>query len=273
MAQVDQETCLPGETAMTRSLRDLVTVTPPSFDRTAFSWADRRLGTAHAPYDRSWLMARFDEGLQIRMLHPPEPGIVLFQPGRLSWRPIEGSGDAIVVHDLRVADGPDARARAGRLWHGVEHFARFYGFSSVLAPIGREEGLVSPGFAPGRGWIVLDEAPGGARLAARVLQGPVALPRFPVDWRARAAALGPGPVIQTSGESRRTEARARRICALAEDAGVTVRRDHLTTPDQARHRAVSPGATFSAVLDGTRIGGLDLSDTELVRALAGQRPS
>jgi hypothetical protein len=39
-----------------------------------------------------WLMARFEEGLQIRMLHPPEPGIVLFQPGRLSWRPIEGSG-------------------------------------------------------------------------------------------------------------------------------------------------------------------------------------
>jgi hypothetical protein len=91
---------------MSRSLRDLVTVSPPTFDRTSFAWADRQLGAAHAPYDRDWLMARFEEGLQIRMLHPPEPGIVLFQPGRLSWRPIEGLDNAIVVHDLRVTDGP-----------------------------------------------------------------------------------------------------------------------------------------------------------------------
>jgi hypothetical protein len=135
---------------MSRSLRDLVTVSPPTFDRTAFSWADRQLSAAHAPYERDWLMARFEEGLQIRMLHPPEPGIVLFQPGRLSWRPIEGLDNAIVVHDLRVTDGPDARAVAKRLWDGVEEFAQFYGFASVLAVMGEEEGLVSPAFAPGR---------------------------------------------------------------------------------------------------------------------------
>jgi hypothetical protein len=102
---------------------------------------------------------------------------------------------------------------AKRLWDGVEEFAQFYGFASVLAVMGEEEGLVSPSFAPGRRWMTMDEGPGGARLSARVLMGPVDLPRFPRDWRARAAALGPGPVIQTTGESGTTEARAAGICA------------------------------------------------------------
>ncbi len=258
---------------MSRSLRDLVTVSPPTFDRTSFSWADRQLSAAHAPYTRDWLMARFEEGLQIRMLHPPEPGIVLFQPGRLSWRPIEGLDNAIVVHDLRVSEGPNARVNAKRLWDGVEEFAQFYGFSSILAVMGEGEGLVSPAFAPGRRWMVVDEGPGDARLTTCVLYGPIDLPRFPNDWRARAAALGPGPVIQTTGESDTTEARADRIVATAAKAGLDIRRDRLTTPELARHRAVSPGATFSAVAGGRRVGGLEMSDEELLAALAGHSPS
>jgi len=263
---------LPKETAMSRSLRDLVTVSPPTFDRTAFAWVDRQLSAAHAPYERDWLMTRFEEGLQIRMLHPPDPGIVLFQPGRLSWRPIEGLDDAVVVHDLRVSDGPEARSVARRLWEGVEEFGQFYGFSSVLALMGEEEGLVSPGFAPGRRWMTVDEGPGGARLTARVLHGPIALPHFPSDWRARAASLGPDPVIQTTGESGATEARAAQICARAAEAGVHVRRERLTTPELARHRAVSPGATFSVVVAGERVGGLEMSDDTLLAAILGQSP-
>jgi hypothetical protein len=258
---------------MPRSLRDLVTVSPPTFDRTAFSWADRQLSAAHAPYERDWLMARFEEGLQIRMLHPPEPGIVLFQPGRLSWRPIEGLDNAVVVHDLRVADGPNARAVAKRLWDGVEEFAQFYGFASVLAVLGEEEGLISPSFAPGRRWMTIDEGPGGARLSARVLYGPMDLPHFPRDWRARAAALGPDPVIQTTGESGATERRAARLVERAAGAGIRVCRDRLSTPDLSRHRAVSPGATFSVVAGARRVGGLELSDEEILAHFAVHSPA
>jgi hypothetical protein len=120
--------------------------------------------------------------------------------------------------------------------------------------------------------MTIDEGPGGASLTARVLYGPVVLPRFPTDWRARAAALGPDPVIQTTGESSTTEARAARICALAGRAGLHVRRDHLSTPELSRHRAVSPGATFSAVVGGRRVGGLEMSDEDILAALAGYSP-
>lgn len=260
---------------MQRSLRDLVTVSPPTFDRTAFSGVDRRLAAAHAPYGRAWLMARFGEGLQIRMLPPPLSGIVLFQPGRQAWRPIEGAHDALVVHDLRVVDGPDRSAAAARLWSGAEDFARYYGFSMVLAVLGAEDGLISPGFAPRRGWITVDQTEQGtpdapyeerpeARLAAKILCGPVNLPSFPRDWTARAASIGPGPVIQTTGECPALEARVDRIRARAAATGIFVRHDALRSPEAARFRAVSPGATFSALLDGVRIGGAELADAQII---------
>lgn len=264
---------------MPRQLRDLVTVSPPTFDQTRFAAVDRQLCTAHAPYDKSWIMARFEEGLQIRMLPPPASGLVLFQPGRLSWRPIEGLDSALVVHDLRVAADASSRSSAARLWTAVELFARFYGFSTILALMGSPEvphgntqgaahgGLIAPDCAPGRGWITFDRGPLGARLTGRVLTGPVALPRLPRDWRARAAALGPGAVIQTTGESARTEARAAWLIARAASAGVVVRHDRLTTPWEARSRGVSPVAGFAALRDGVLLGGADRPDAELLHGL------
>jgi hypothetical protein len=178
-----------------------------------------------------------------------------------------------MVHDLRVEPGPEARRAAGRLWDGVEDFARFYGFASVLAVVGAREGLVRPDFAPGRGWMTLDEGPDGTRMTGKVLTGPVALPRFPRDWKARASALGPGPVIQSTGESQKIETRAARLCARAAADGLQVRRDRLTTPEQARGRAVSPDTSFSVVMDGVRLGGAEMSDAAILAAFGGHRPS
>jgi hypothetical protein len=258
---------------MPRNLRDLVTVSPPTFDRTSFAGVDRELGAAHAPFDRAWLMERFDEGLQIRMLQPPASGIVLFQPGRLCWRPIDGLDDAVVVHDLRVQPGEGARKAADRLWHGVEDFARFYGFSTVLAIVGEEEGLISPECAPRRRWMAVDEGPGGARLTARILQGPIPLPHFPRDWKARIARLGFRPAVQTTGESVALEARADALCERAARSGLRVRRERLGRPEEAQARAVSPAAAFSVLGGGQRIGGAEMSDTAILEAWKAQRPS
>lgn len=252
---------------MQRNSRDLLTVSPPTFDRTHFSRADRQLGSANAPYDRAWLMARFEEGLQIRMLPPPMRGIVLFQPGRLSWRPIHGLDNALVVHDMRVESEPTSRAAAGRLWDAVEGFARFYGFAVILAILGPQDGLISPDVAPGCGWTTFDDGPNGSRLAGRVISGPVALPRFPRDWSARAAYLGPGPVIQITEERRHICNRARRLIRQAAARGVHVRLDRLADPAEARARAVTPVANFAAIRDGVLLGGADISDADLLKAL------
>jgi len=248
--------------------RDTVTVSPPTLDRTDFARLDTALGAPHAPFDRNWLMRRFAEGLQIRLLKPPAEGMVLFQPGPLAWRPIKGSRRALVVQDLRVAPGPSAKENTARLWSVAEHFARYYGLAAVLALVGDGPGLVAGNHAPGRGWLTLDRGPDETRLVGRVLHGPMALPGLPVRWAARAAALGPGVVIQTTGESARLDARARCVVAALRARGIAARHDRLADADSVRALAVRPAAAYSAVVHGRMAGGPDVSISELARLAA-----
>ncbi|MHA7888484.1 hypothetical protein [Roseicyclus sp.] len=249
--------------------RDTVTVSPPTFDRSAFALTDAALPAPHAPYDRDWLMARFAEGLQIRMLKPPHEGFVMFQPGRLAWRPLDGAERAVVIHDLRAGPGALARENAARLWAVAGDFARYYGYAAVLALMGEGAGLVSPAAAPGRGWLCFDRGPCGARVVGQVLQGPLALPGLPRDWAQRAAGLGPGLVIQTTGESGHLEQLARdRVAALAA-RGVAVRHDRLTDPESLRVRALGPGAVYTVACGGRVIGGAELGPDDMLRAVAG----
>lgn len=248
--------------------RDTVTVSPPTFDRTDFSRVDSVLAARHAPFNRSWLMGRFAEGLQIRLLKAPEVGLVLFQPGKLAWRPILGAERALVVQDLRIGPGPLARIGALRLWSEAERFARYYDLSAVLALIGSGAGLISQDLAPGRGWLTLDHGPGGARLVGRILQGPVAVPRLPTDWDRRAQNLGPGVVLQTTGESSVLEARAHHILTALAARGYTARHDRLTDAAAAQARAVRPGAAYSVVIDGRVAGGVMLSAAAITARLA-----
>jgi hypothetical protein len=256
---------------MPRSENPLLTVSPQSFDRTAFAALDRALATGHAPYRRDWVMAGFAEGLEIRMLRDPLCGFVMFQPGALCWRPIEGAAQAIVVHDLRIDPEHDLTEGRDLLWSAVEEFALYYGYAAVLAATGTAPGLIAPRVAANRHWVTLDHGPGDARLIGRILQGPLRLPAFPRDWTRRAAACGPGLVLQSTGENTRVEAHLDRVEAVLRARGVPIRRDLLSTPEAARHRAATPGALCSVILDGTRLGGTELTGPDILHAVQRRR--
>jgi hypothetical protein len=248
---------------------ELLTVSPPRLERSAFARLDRGLAAPHAPYARDWLLGRFGEGLEIRLLRGDPEGLVLFQPGKLAWRPILGAERAVVVQDLRVATAPQRPAAALALWQAVEEFARYFGYHLLVALIGQGPGLIAPEHGPGQGWLICDDGPEGVRLVGRVLQGPVSLPRLPQDWEARAQAMGPGLVILTSGESVTLEARAEAMVAAIAGRGVSIR--HLRFSDAAdlRARAIRPGAAYAITCDGRYLGGPELTVEDLFRAAVG----
>ncbi len=251
--------------------RDIVTVSPPTFDRTDFAGVDQALAAGAPTYDRAWLMGRFDEGLQIRLRRGPSDGFIMFQPGRLAWRAIQGAERAVVVHDLRVADGAEAAPTVRRLWSTVESFARYYGYAAILAMGGEADGLIAPSRRPDRGWVQFDDDGKGAKLWGRILQGPVSLPSLPRDWVARAASLGAGLVLQSTGELAGSEARAIRLEALLAAHGMCLRHDRLRDGRDVRHRAVAPAPCFSIVLDGVRLGGPELTDAQILAAALAAR--
>ncbi len=256
---------------MPQSDRDLVTVSPPTFDRVDFARVDQDLAANHPAYDRTWLMDRFSEGLEIRMLRGTPSGFVMFQPGRLAWRPILGADRAIVVHDLRVAEGAETAPALRRLWSNVEDFARYYGYSAILALGGEADGLIAAAHRPGRGWMRLEDDGQGARLWGRVLHGPMALPRLPQDWAARAARLGAGVVLQTTEEPLGWSARVNRIDALLWAHGIPLRVDRLRDGPDVQARAVAVDAAFSVVVDGVRVGGADMTDAAILAAARAAR--
>ncbi|WJY21713.1 hypothetical protein QTA57_00430 [Fontisubflavum oceani] len=156
---------------MVRQRKELLTVTPPTLERFGFDQIDQALAITGPAMRRDWLLARFQEGLQLRMLRTPDLGLIAFTPGRAAWVPIAGAEEAVVVHDLRVGAQSTAPETVRRLWTAVEEWARFYGFSSVLALSGSALGLIPPDMITGRRYVCLDEGPGKTRLMGKVLRG------------------------------------------------------------------------------------------------------
>ncbi|WP_375551806.1 hypothetical protein [Rhodophyticola porphyridii] len=252
---------------MARHRPELLTVTPPILERSGFENIDRALALSGPVMCRDWLLARFQEGLQLRMLRAPDQGFIAFTPGRSAWTPIDGAGDAVVVHDLRAGPQSMGPATVRRLWAAVEDWARFYGFAAVLAQSGPALGLIPPEFVTGRGYHCLDRTEGNTRLMGKILHGPISLPRLPQDWTRRAACLGPGLVIQSTGLSVQLEARAQSLLDRARKAGLAARHDRLETAHAARTRSVSPVALFSVVLDGAVIPSDGLSEMQIWSAI------
>ncbi len=248
---------------MSRNGPDLLTVAPQMVSGLAFAATETALKPIYAPLDPVWLRARLREGLQIRMLRRPDHGLVLFCPGQMAWRPIQGAAPFVVVHDLRVLPGPCAAAHTARLWRSVEEWACYFGYAGVVALSGDADGFIAPERVPPRHYTCVDDNQFGARLIARVLRGPVALPRLPRDWTRRAAGLGSGVVVQCTGETGRLAARAERVLRVAERRGVPARVDCFDSAAEVQARAGHPAAVFAVYRDGVPHGGPETTDAQL----------
>ena len=99
---------------MARVPVNVITVSPPNLDRTGFLSLEMGIGRQDGPTRRDWLLDRFEEGFQVRMLRPPLKGFVEFAPGRVSWKPLIGGAGCIVVQSLCVKSRVDW---SEALWH------------------------------------------------------------------------------------------------------------------------------------------------------------
>lgn len=230
--------------------RQTITVSPPNLDRTGFLSLDAELDGGAGLSCRDWLVARLRDGFQIRMLRAPRKGFIAFAPGRASWWPMEGAERSVVVQRLWVEAASDPGDAKALLLDEAEQWARYYGFWGILTLVGQGIGLCAGAELHRRGYRVVDETGAGVGLGARILQGPMALPRLPRDWGMRSAALGPGLVIQNAQHCPDQTARATALLSSAREAGLLARLDTIDTADAARRRLAAPGTLFCVALDG-----------------------
>jgi hypothetical protein len=239
---------------MARVPRNVITVSPPNLDRTGFLSLEQGLAGPDLPTGRDWLIDRLTEGLQVRMLRPPLRGFIEFIPGRATWRPIREADQSVVIECLRVDATAGRSVGIGALLRVAEDWARYYGFSSLLMLLRNTDDPDMRAELRRQSYRVVDQTLGGMQLWGQVLQGPVALPLLPQDWRSRAAQLGPGLVIQTLGNGDRNRSRAETLLTMGREAGVLSRLDHIRTAEQARTRLACPDAMSCVALDGEIVG-------------------
>lgn len=243
-----------GIAPMTRVPRNVITVSPPNLDRTGFLSLEEGLAGPDQPTGRDWLISRLADGLQVRMLRDPLRGFVEFAPGRATWRPVREAGQSVVIECLRVDAQAGRVVGIGALLRVAEDWARYYGFSTLLILLRDGEDKELRTELSRQGFRVLDQTAGNVQLWGLVLQGPVPLPSLPQDWRARAARLGPGLVIQRLGNSDSQCQKAEELMARSQKAGLLSRLDHMNTAQAARARLACPDAMSCVALDGELVG-------------------
>lgn len=249
--------------AMARTVSKTITVSPPNLGRTGYLALEQEMRGAAAPSSRDWLLQRFEEGHQVRMLRPPARGFIEFAPGRASWRAVIGAEHCVVVQCLHA----EAAQGVADLLQAAEDWARYFDFSAVMVVAGHHPCLPAPEAVTGAGYAVVGETAEGISLYGKILQGPLALPSLPQNWRARRAALGPGLVVQCAGRSSERLDFARDLVARAQGLGLVARVDLIETAAAARQRLATPASPFSIVLSGERIDDGRHSDFQIWQAV------
>lgn len=247
--------------------RNVIIVSPPNLDKTGFLALERGLLGRDQPTSREWLMDRLAEGLQVRMLRAPLRGFIEFAPGRATWRPMLGAEHSVVIEVLR-AEGHAGRSPAIRaLLRVAEDWARYFGFSALLlpAPDSNDQDLTDA--LCGQGFQVIDSTLGKVDLWGKILLGPVALPRLPQDWPARAARLGAGLVMQVLGRCDSQLRKRSDLLDMARAEGIAARIDHLPNAAEARARLTCPDGQSCVALDGSVLGAGNWSVTRIKREI------
>ena len=137
-------------------MAEIITVTADNLDQHGFFCKMSARKSAAWKAKRDWLMARFEEGLQLRLLGDGERGFIEFMPGPESWRAIDDAEDYVVIHCLWVVGKSRGKRYARDLIAEAESWARENGFQGVAALTSRGNWLIAPGVLEHHGYRRVD---------------------------------------------------------------------------------------------------------------------
>ena len=213
----------------------------------------------------SWVKARLDEGMRIKMLELPERGFIEYIPGEHAWRAIDAKG-WMVIHCLWVVGRSKGKGLGGRLVDECVKDARKSGKAGVAMVTSTGNWLAGKKLLEGRGFKAVDTAPPSFTLMAKALK-PGRLPSFPDDWEDRAARFGKGLTILTSGQCPYQPDATRILQVAAAKAKIKARVVELKTARQAQTLSPSPYGVFQVVLDGKLLAHHYLTENGALRLL------
>ena len=248
-------------------MSDLITVTADTVARDGFfckmsarktkAWADKR----------DWLVARFEEGLQLRLLGAGQRGFIEFIPGASAWRAMERADDLVVIHCLWVVGKSKGQGHARALLEEAEAWAKNNGFCGIAALISSGNWLVGKDILERRGYESVDQAaPGFDLMLKEFAPGPA--PRLCGGWEQKAAAMQPGLAVLRSAQCPYLEDAAAHAKAAAEELGLAFSDRVITSASELRVLSPTPYGVFALAHDGRLLASHYLLKKDILKALA-----
>lgn len=213
----------------------------------------------------AWVKARFDEGMQIRMLEPPERGFIEYIPGEYAWRAVNAPGH-MVIHCLWVVGRSKGKGLGGLLLEAGIADARKAGMCGIAMVASPGNWLAGRKIFERHGFKAVSTAPPSFALMVKRL-GPGPAPSFPRDWEARAARFGGGLTVVTSGQCPYHPAAVENLLAAAANRRIKARAVELRTAREVQTLSPTPYGAFSIVLDGKFMGYHYLTEAQFLEAL------
>lgn len=248
-------------------MAEIITVTADTVDELGFFCKMSARKSPAWRAKRDWLMARFAEGLQLRLLGNGERGFIEFMPGAKSWRAIEDAEDYVVIHCLWVVGRSRGRRLARALLAQVDDWARDNGFHGVAALTSRANWLIAPGVLEHHGFRRVDSCGDTFELQAKS-HGILHVPRLSGAWAQKAEACGPGVTVLRSAQCPYLEDAAAKARAAAETLGLPFKELVMETAEDVRRMSPTPYGTYALVKDGRCLSYHYLLEKEVLKLLS-----
>ena len=239
---------------MDESVR-LVTVTAENVEQERFFCYKSKPKTEGYRAKHDWLLARFAEGLVIKMIYEGKRSVAFieYMPGDKAWRPITAPDD-MIVHCLWTVGKGKGKGYASRLIAACEQDARERGMAGVVMVSSEGNWLCAKKVFIKQGYESTAATAPSFNLLSKRFRSDAPLPTWPDDWAQRAARYPEGATILYADQCPYMPDAVSSSAGILEERGLKVRTIKLETAEQLRELSPSPYGVFNIVIDGELFG-------------------
>jgi GNAT superfamily N-acetyltransferase len=199
----------------------------------------------------TWLKARFEEGLRIKILYHGKRsfGFIEYLPGEYAWRAVHAPG-YMLIHCIWVVGKGKGRGFGSQLLAECIQDARSDGMHGVAMVTSSRVWLVDKPLLLKNGFVEVAQAPPSFDLVVLKFDQNAPDPTFPIDWEDRATRCGEGLTVFRSDQCPYIEDATLAVVNAGAEAGVETRVVTLQSAQEVRDTAPSAYGLFNIVYNG-----------------------
>lgn len=217
---------------------------------------------------RSWLDARFAEGMKIKIVHEiggRDTAFIETIPGEHAWRAVYAPG-YLVIHCLWVVGKGKHKGYGTRLVQECLEDARLQGKHGVVMVASDGVWLANKKLFLYNGFVEVDQAPPSFQLLVHRFDS-APEPAFPKDWSSRLARYGSGVTVIRTPQCPYIENATAAIMQSAQQLGIPAQVVELTSARQVQDFSPSPYGVFAVVWNGQLLSYFYLTQEEFEKRL------